>query len=141
MSRIFFDTNLFIYLLEDTGERGAIVSDMVQRLSERRDELLTSTLTLAEVLVKPLSAGDEAWAARYERLLSTPGVSLLPFDRSCARIFARLRQDKTMKAPDAIQLSCAANAECDLFVTNDDRLSRKIVPGIQFITSLERASI
>src|ERR1039457_3693208 len=82
MSRIFFDTNLFIYLLEDTGERGAIVSDMVQRLSERRDELLTSTLTLAEVLVKPLSAGDEAWAARYERLLSTPGVSLLPFDRS-----------------------------------------------------------
>jgi predicted nucleic acid-binding protein len=141
MSRIFFDTNLFIYLLEDTGERGAIVSDMVQRLSERRDELLTSTLTLAEVLVKPLSAGDEAWAARYERLLSTPGVSLLPFDRSCARIFARLRQDKTMKAPDAIQLSCAANAECDLFVTNDDRLSRKIVPGIQFITSFERASI
>ena len=141
MSRIFFDTNLFIYLLEDTGERGAIVSDMVQRLSERRDELLTSTLTFAEVLVKPLSAGDEAWAARYERLLSTPGVSLLPFDRSCARIFARLRQDKTMKAPDAIQLSCAANAECDLFVTNDDRLSRKIVPGIQFITSFERASI
>jgi predicted nucleic acid-binding protein len=141
MSRIFFDTNLFIYLLEDNGERGVMVSDMVQRLSERRDELLTSTLTLAEVLVKPLSAGDEAWAARYERLLNTPGVSLLPFDRSCARIFAQLRQDKTMKAPDAIQLSCAASAKCDLFITNDDRLSRKIVPGIQFITSLERAYI
>jgi predicted nucleic acid-binding protein len=141
MSRIFFDTNLFIYLLEDSGERGVRVHDIVQRLSERRDELLTSTLTLAEVLVKPLATGDEVWAGRYEKLLNTPGVSLLPFDRSCARIYARLRQDKTMKAPDAIQLSCAASAGCDLFITNDDRLSRKIVPGIQFIASLDRAYI
>jgi predicted nucleic acid-binding protein len=113
----------------------------VQRLSDRRDQLLTSTLTLAEVLVKPLSVGEVAWADRYEKLLNTPGVSLLAFDRSCARIYAQLRQDKTIKPPDAIQLSCAASAECDLFITNDDRLSRKIVPGIQFISSLERAFI
>jgi len=139
MSRIFFDTNLFIYLLEDTGERGARVSEILERLSERQDELLTSTLTLAEVLVKPLATGDEAWASRYESLLNTPGVSLLPFDRSCARIYAQLRQDKTVKPPDAVQLSCAAAARCDLFITNDERLSRKIVPGIQFITSLDRA--
>src|SRR5713226_2796173 len=102
MSKIFFDTNLFIYLLEDAGERGAKVSAIVQRLAERKDELLTSTLTLAEVLVKPLSAGDEAWAIRYEKLLETPGVSVLAFDRSCARIYARLRQDKTVRPPDAI---------------------------------------
>ena len=141
MSRIFFDTNLFIYLLEDCGERGARVSGIIERMSERRDELLTSTLTLAEVLVKPLSAGDIAWADRYERLLNTPGVSLLSFDRSCARIYAQLRQDRTLKPPDAIQLSCAASARCDLFLTNDDRLSRKIVPGIQFIASLERGPV
>jgi predicted nucleic acid-binding protein len=141
MSKVFFDTNLFIYLLEDKGERGARVSELVQRLSERQDELLTSTLTLAEVLVKPLSMGDEAWADRYEKLMNTPGVSLLSFDRSCARIYAQLRRDKTIKPPDVIQLSCAASAKCDLFITNDERLSRKIVPGIQFITSLERAFI
>jgi predicted nucleic acid-binding protein len=141
MSKVFFDTNLFIYLLEDKGERGARVIELVQRLSERQDELLTSTLTLAEVLVKPLSMGDEAWADRYEKLMNTPGVSLLSFDRSCARIYAQLRRDKTMKPPDVIQLSCAASAKCDLFITNDERLSRKIVPGIQFITSLERAFI
>jgi predicted nucleic acid-binding protein len=141
MSRIFFDTNLFIYLLEDRGERGALVSAIVERMSDRRDELLTSTLTLAEVLVKPLSVGDVAWADRYEKLLNTPGVSLLNFDRSCARIYAQLRQDKALKPPDAIQLSCAASARCDLFITNDERLSRKIVPGIQFITSLQRASV
>lgn len=141
MSRIFFDTNLFIYLLEDTGENGARVGDLLQRISERRDDLLTSTLTLAEVLVKPVSAGDFAWADRYEKLLNTPGVSVLAFDRACARIFAQIRQDKTVTPPDAIQLSCAASAKCDLFITNDDRLSRKTVPGIQFITSLDRAFV
>ena len=141
MSRIFFDTNLFIYLLEDSGARGAKVSGILERISGRRDELLTSTLTLAEVLVKPLSVGDIAWADRYEKLLNTPGVSVLAFDRASARIYAQLRQDKTLKPPDAIQFSCAANAKCDLFITNDERLSRKIVPGIQFITSLDRAFV
>ena len=141
MSRIFFDTNLFIYLLEDSGERASKVSGILERISGRRDELLTTTLTLAEVLVKPLSVGDIVWADRYEKLLNTPGVSLLAFDRASARIYAQLRQDKTLTPPDAIQLSCAANAKCDLFITNDERLSRKFVPGIQFITSLDRAFI
>ena len=141
MSRIFFDTNLFIYLLEDAGERGKRVEAMVERISERRDHLLTSTLTLAEVLVKPLAAGDLAWADRYEQLLNTPGVSLLPFDRGSARIYAEVRKDKSIKPPDAIQLSCAASAGCDLFITNDERLSKKIVSGIHFITSLDRAFV
>ena len=139
MSRIFFDTNLFIYLLEDCGRRGRRVAEILDRISERRDELLTSTLTLGEVLVKPMSAGDFAWAGQFEKLLATPGVSVLSFDRGSARIYAQIRQDRTIKPPDAIQLACAANAKCDLFITNDEHLSRKIVPGIQFITSLDRA--
>jgi len=141
MSRIFFDTNLFIYLLEDVGERGKRVEAMVERISERRDHLLTSTFTLAEVLLKPLAVGDLAWADKYEKLLNTPGVSLLSFDRASARIYAEIRQDKSIKPPDAIQLACAAHAGCDLFITNDERLSKKIVPGIQFITSLTRAFV
>ena len=139
MSRVFFDTNLFIYMLEDYGERAVRVRHILERMSARRDELLTSTLTLAEVLVKPLASGDITLAELYEKLLSGPGVSVLPFDRSCARIFAQIRQDKSLKAPDVIQLACAANARCDLFISNDDRLSNKIVPGIQFIASLDRA--
>jgi predicted nucleic acid-binding protein len=139
LSRIFFDTNLFIYLLEDFGEFGQRVTALMRRMSERHDELLTSTMTLGEVLVKPLSVGHISWANRYEILLDTPGVVVIPFDRDCARVYAGLRQDKALKAPDAIQLSCAAVAKCDVFITNDDRLSRRIIPGIQFIVPLEKA--
>jgi uncharacterized protein len=141
MSRVFFDTNLFVYLVEGHGSKADRVKEILQRMSERRDELLTSTMTLGEVLVKPLAVGDSAWADRYEKMLDGAGVSLLPFDRSCARIYARLRKERALKPPDAIQLACAANARCDLFITNDERLSRCIVPGIQFISSLERAFV
>jgi predicted nucleic acid-binding protein len=134
LSKIFFDTNVFIYMVEESGNRGARIRKILERMSERRDELLTSTLTLGE-------SNNESLADRYEKILSTPGVSVLPFDRSCARIYARLRQDRGLKSPDAIQLACAANARCDLFLTNDDRLSKRIVPGIQFIASLDQAFV
>jgi predicted nucleic acid-binding protein len=44
VSRIFFDTNLFIDLLEDAGALGARVTEILERMSDRRDELLTSAL-------------------------------------------------------------------------------------------------
>jgi predicted nucleic acid-binding protein len=141
LSRIFFDTNLFIYWLGDTGRLAALVAALVERMIARRDQLLTSTITLGEVLMKPLALGDVALAQRYEKLFGSRGISLIPFDPSCAHIYAQLRKNKTLKAPDAIQLACAASARCDLFITNDDRLSRQIVPGIHFIAPLERALI
>ena len=56
MSRIFWDTNLFVYLLEGGGEAAERVASLRNRMIERKDELVTSALTLGEVLVKP-SAG------------------------------------------------------------------------------------
>jgi predicted nucleic acid-binding protein len=99
---------------------------------------LTSTLTLGEVLVKPLTRSDEALRERYEQAFGQV-VRVIPFDRDAARLYTEIRQDRTVRAPDAIQLACAGAARVDLFITNDDRLSRCTVPGIQFIASLERA--
>lgn len=138
MSRIFWDTNLFIYLFEDADERADRVASLRHRIVERKDQLYTSTLTLGEVLVKPLEREDEALRQRYEQALST-AVVLIPFDRDAARLYAVIRRDRTIRAPDAVQLACAAAARVDLFITNDDRLSRCRVPGIHFLVSLERA--
>jgi predicted nucleic acid-binding protein len=139
MSRIFWDTNLFIYLLEGSGESFQLARRLLDRMAERRDELITSTLTLGELLVKPLEMGRSDLAERYERFLDSPGVSIVSFDRESARVYARLRQDRSIRPPDAIQLACASAAATDLFVTNDARLSRKSVPGIHFIAPLAHA--
>ena len=138
MSRIFWDTNLFIYLLEGSGDLFQHTQRVLSRMAARKDELITSTLTLGEVMAKPLELGQKDIAVRYERFLSSPGVQLVSFDRDAARIFARLRADRTIRPPDAIQLSCAATAAANLFITNDARLSKKIVPGVDFIVPLER---
>ena len=139
MSRVFWDTNLFVYLVEDRGARADQVMALRQWMIEREDELLTSTLTLGEVLVKPLEAGDETLMRRYEHAIGA-GATVLPFDDHSARRFADIRRDRSIKAPDAIQLACAAAANVDLFITNDDRLSRTHVRGIQFIQSLDKAT-
>jgi predicted nucleic acid-binding protein len=138
MSRIFWDTNLFVYLLEGAGESFQLTRSLLARMAERQDELLTSALTLGELLVKPIAQGRPDEADRYEKLLDTPGVRVLSFDRASARHFARIRQDRSIRAPDAIQLSCAAAAQTDLFVTNDDRLSRKRISGVHFIVPLKQ---
>lgn len=138
MSRVFWDTNLFVYLIEDKGERTERVAALRRRMFERNDELLTSALTLGELLVKPIGAGDDDLRSRYEQLI-TAGATVLPFDARAAPRFAEIRQDRSIRAPDAIQLACAAVAGTDLFVTNDERLSRKNVPGIEFIQSLRQS--
>ena len=139
MSRIFWDTNLFIYLLEGT-EESARVRALRETMLRRGDELCTSSLTLGEVLVKPLEVGDADLARRFEDAIAR-SARVIPFDSAAARTFARLRADHALKPPDAIQLACAAQVETDLFITNDERLSQRVVPGIQFVTSLARAPL
>ncbi len=138
VSRIFWDTNLFIYLIEGEGERAEAVLRLRERMLARNDALYTSTLTLGEVLVKPTEENKLELAAEYERLLIA-GATILTFDVKAARAFAAIRGDRAIRPPDAIQLACAAGAQVDLFITNDDRLSGKNVPGVQFVTSLDRA--
>ena len=140
MSRIFWDTNLFIYLFEDKGELTERVVSLRERMVERQDQLLTSALTLGEILVKPLEAGDAELMRLYERTINA-NAAVLPFDQAAAAVFATVRQNRSIQPADAIQLACASVAGVDMFITNDQRLSRHVVPGIHFIQSLAVATL
>jgi predicted nucleic acid-binding protein len=140
MSRVFWDTNLFIYLLEDYGDLSKLVASLRSRMLERGDQLFTSALTLGEVLIKPTEKGDERLKRSYWDVL-TQVATLIPFDGEAALHYVAIRKDRGVKAPDAIQLACAAQAQIDLFITNDDRLKGRIVAGVQFIVPLKNALI
>ncbi|MCY4499850.1 MAG: type II toxin-antitoxin system VapC family toxin [Rhodospirillaceae bacterium] len=140
MSRIFWDTNLFVYLFENRGEPTERVVSLRKRMIERNDELFTSALTLGELLVKPMEAGNEILMRRYERAVAA-AATVVPFAPAAASVFAAVRRDRTIQPPDAIQLACASVAGVDLFITNDRRLSRNVVPGIHFIQSLAVATL
>jgi predicted nucleic acid-binding protein len=140
MSRIFWDTNLFIYLFEGQGPLSRRVVALRESMLTRGDQLLTSTLTMGEILVKPIERGDAELSKKYEETLAATSL-MIPFDLKAAKIYASLRSDRSLRAPDAIQLACAAGAGVDLFITNDTRLHAKQIVGIQFIVSLERAPL
>ncbi len=141
MANIFWDTNLFIYLVEGNPQFGPAVKDLRRRMLHRNDRLFTSAMTVGEVLVKPLSLGHRSLAERYRAFLAAPHVSVTGFDLSAAEAYAHIRLDRTIEPADAIQLACAAAADVDLFITNDGRLNRKNVPGIKFISGLSQAPI
>lgn len=82
MNKVFLDTHLWIYLVEDPGSRGLRAMQIVSAISGRGDSLIVSTLTLGELLVKPLRMGDQALADRYRRAFHVPGVKLSYFDEA-----------------------------------------------------------
>lgn len=142
MSRVFWDTNLFIYLFEKNPTWSPKVKSLSAKMAERGDQLFTSALSIGEVLAKPYELGDMESCRLYEKVIQDTAV-IVPFDLLAARTFAKLRADRTVKVrpPDAIQLACAATARVDLFLTNDTRLHSVRVDGIHFITSVDRAPL
>ncbi len=140
MSRVFWDTNVFIYFLEAHDTLGPVTRAVRERMMKRDDRLITSSMTLGEILVKPLQQGNRELCQRYENALKAT-ATILSFDIEAAKRYSELRQHRGLKAPDAIQLSCAAAAKVDLFITNDNRLQSLHVPGIQFIVPIDRVPL
>lgn len=140
MSRIFWDTNLFIYMLESRGPDYELVANLRRSMLSRGDQLFTSTLTIGEILVKPVERHDEELARKYVDAITKSSITV-DFDLQAAKIYAGLRGNRSLRPPDAIQLACAAAARVDLFITNDSRLHSMQVEGIQFIVPLARAPL
>jgi len=138
MARVFWDTNLFIYLFEHNPEWSDRVIEFRQRMLARRDELLTSYLTVGEALTKPREAGNSVLEKSYLNFFVDGPVELIAFEVEAAKRYAQIRSRERIRPADAIQLACAAAAQTDLFVTNDNRLSGMAVTGITFITGIER---
>ncbi|MCU1321361.1 MAG: PilT protein domain protein [Acidobacteriaceae bacterium] len=137
MTRIFWDTMLFIYLLQDHPEFGKRVRHLRVRSLERGDEICTSALALGEVLAGVLRDKTEADAALVRETILKSGVKILPFDDATSISFGRIRATCRTSAADSIHLACAATAGVDLFLTGDKALMKLNIPGIKFIAGLD----
>ena len=137
MSRIYWDTMLFVYWLEDHPEHAARVAQIHAAMDRRRDILCTSVFTLGEILTVPYKRRAIEAMAKIRETLQPPGVELLPFTAKTAEIYAQIRAENRVSPADAIHLACAAEAGVNLFLTNDRRLTGLIIPGIDFIAGMD----
>jgi uncharacterized protein len=137
VSRIYWDSMLFVYWLEDNPQFAKRVGAIHLRMKERGDELITSAFTFGEVLAGVYRAGAVRAADDSRRLLQRVVSKVVPFDWETSEQYAQIRGTQGVPPADAIHLACAAQADIDLFLTNDKRLVGKFVPGIQFIATLD----
>jgi predicted nucleic acid-binding protein len=137
MSKVFFDTNVFIYLFEGLEPNRSRMLEIRRRMLERGDRLVTSAMTLGEVLVKPTKLGETSLIEQYDRAIRA-NAQVVSFDPQVAWRYATLRSTHNIRSADAIQLACAAHFGVDLFITNDKMLHKLDVPGIGFIAPLEK---
>ncbi len=126
------DTVGFIYFIEDHPRFAPAIAPLFEAADRGARRLVTSALTLLEVLVVPYRAGDLTLAERYEALLSrSRGLELVDLDRGQLRSAAALRAAYSIRTPDALQLAAALVARCSSFVTNDRDIPAP--PGITVI--------
>jgi predicted nucleic acid-binding protein len=137
VSRVYWDSILFIYWLEDHPEHARRVDAVRSRMEQRHDQLITGAFTFGEVLAGAYRKAVPQLADEMRRLLRSTVAEVIPFTLETADRYARIRGVPGITPADAIHLASAAEAGTDLFLTNDKRLLGRIVPGIQFIASLD----
>lgn len=136
--RVYLDSNFFIYALEAVEPWAEAARKILVALDAGDCVAVTSELSLAECLVKPLELGREEIADAYLGLLSDRrSLSVVPVTREILVEAARLRATARIKLPDAIHASTALQGKCSS-VTNDDRLK---IEGIEVLrwNALDRA--
>jgi predicted nucleic acid-binding protein len=128
------DTAPLIYFIEENSTYIEVVQLFFEAMDRGNFKVVTSTLTLLEVLVHPLRQNNGDLAAEYRDILLNSRLMTLEVSITIAEQAARLRAAHNIRTPDAIQISAALNAGATHFFTNDIRLPE--IPSIQ-ILSLE----
>ena len=135
--KVGLDTAPLIYFIEEHSTFLPQVAPFFEAMEKGDFGVVTSTLTLTEVLVHPLRCKELALAGQYKELLgSAKYLKLIPATTEIAGIAAQLRADHNLQTPDAIQIATALNQKADFFLTNDAKLARLSQPQILVLSTL-----
>ena len=119
-TKVGIDTAPLIFYIEEHPIYATVLNPFFDAVDNGDIELVTSTVTLLEVLVHPLKQKDESLAHKYnDILLSSPNIETVPVTPATAQAAAELRANSNLKTPDAIQLATAITHQATTFLTND----------------------
>ena len=129
---VYFDTNVFIYSIDGYEEYTELLKDIFSHIAEHRLLVITSELTLAECLVKPVKDENIEAVMQFERHInSSESMKVRPVSREILRQSAHVRAELELKLPDAIHMATAIDQGCKTFITNDKRLKLRTPEAMQ----------
>jgi predicted nucleic acid-binding protein len=130
---IALDTAPLIYFIEEHPAYCPVVEPFFEQLDKGTVQVVTSVITLTEVLVKPLRDGDTRLAEQYrDILLNIDGLTTVEVSVAIAEKAARLRSQYSLRTPDAIQIATALHTGASALLTNDIRWPA--LPDVHILT-------
>lgn len=124
--KLYFDTNPLIYMLSGNELYLDIITQIFYGLHQRQYIGCSSQLGLAELLVKPIRENDTAQITTIYQLFSDKFLQLLPHNRACFELAAKIRADYRLKMPDAIHVATAIVHQMDILVTADNDIANRV---------------
>jgi predicted nucleic acid-binding protein len=119
------DTTPLIYFLEARSPHYPLVRAFFRKADRGDFSVVTSMVTVLEVLVHPWRTGNTALATRYRNiLLRNANLATIPLSAAIADRAANLRARYNLSTPDAVQVATALTEGASHFLTNDARLAR-----------------
>ncbi|MBL8187987.1 MAG: PIN domain-containing protein [Acidobacteria bacterium] len=138
--RIYFDTNVVIYAVEGFADYADQIQALLKAMSIGEIVAVTSELTLAETLVKPLKDQNVAIQRAYRRfLIPTAAFEIKPISRNILETAAQWRATSKLKLPDAIHLATCLSERCDSLLTNDDAFKSLNLTQIKMLSDVSLA--
>jgi predicted nucleic acid-binding protein len=126
------DTAPLIYFIEENPTYVDLADAFFAAMIRGEFTVVTSVVTLLEVLVYPLREGNAALAQDYREILfDEEGLTTIEVSPAIAQEAARLRAVYNLHALDAIQMATAIREGASFFLTNDARLPS--LPGLDVL--------
>jgi predicted nucleic acid-binding protein len=117
---IFLDSNIVIYLIEQTAIWGPKASSRIAASLANSDQFMTSDLTRLECHVGPQKSAD---FATYDTFFTLSDVLMFPLSAAVCDRAAEIRARYRFKLADSLHLTAAIESGSSVFLTNDARLS------------------
>ena len=128
--KIGLDTQPFIYHFQANRKYVELTRAIFEAVEAGAVTASTSTITLLEILVKPIRDNDTTASQEYLFVLKTfPNLKLKPVDDGVAQRAAEITAKYNLRPPNAIQLASCLEEGAQAFFTNDRRL--KVVREVE----------
>ena len=131
IDRLYLDTNVFIAMAEGSDAVSTKLFELVGMQMPGLEFLVTSEISLAELLVQPLRTGNRPLLRLYDDWMVSGGWLTVGVVNRATLLGAAQARSRypAIKLPDAIHLSTAFRFGCSHFLTADKRLPRSIEPS------------
>ncbi|HME36354.1 MAG TPA: type II toxin-antitoxin system VapC family toxin [Candidatus Sulfotelmatobacter sp.] len=118
--RVALDTCIFIYQWEANPRYSPLTNVIFSSAEQSHITVVTSTITMTELLVHPYQNSDVVRINELFGLLSTyPNLEWIAPDLDIAARAAEIRARHRLRTPDALQAATAVHAHATALVTND----------------------